>query len=750
MPRDRFLIAPYDQNSGVQTNYKPWLIPDQAFAQLDNAYVFRGRVRKRFGSRWLDNSQLLSRLRIQVDVIAAGTATGNVRVNINDALLTPAVGQAFSVGDTLFTVYNSAVGPQQMYRTDGLASVATYDLTNSDYNITNTGAADGTPVYFYPALPVMGLLSVDGPTINNEPVIGFDRRYAYQYANGWQRLANETNPGDAVWNGSDSQFFWGTTWTGQNVSDRIFFVTNFNETEPNFMRYYNVSTTFWTTFNPLITAADRLVSARIIVPFKNRLVAFNTWEGAVPTQYPQRARYSQAGSPLDPNAWRADIPGLGNAVDASTTESIITVEFIKDRLIVYFERSTWELVFTGNQAYPFVWQKINTELGAESTFSVVPFDKVALGIGNVGIHACSGTNVERIDQKIPQLVFDIHNADEGINRVYGIRDFRTELVYWTLPAVDATATFPYPTRVLIYNYVDSTWGLADDSITAFGYFQPVNGITWDSEEVTWDDEVPWNSGAYQAQALDIIAGNQEGYTFIIDPNEPINAPVLQITNITLSQLGTAFIATIDCIDHNLRQGDYVYLQDMVGTLTIPNLNDLIYPVIDNATYPLTRNQFSVEIDPSIAVDFASTYNGGGVISRVSQIRIRTKEYNFYLQQGRNAFVQRVDFNIDRTDNGKILVDYFVSTSGNFLVEDGQATGMLLGTSVLTTSPYPSIPFEQNATRLWHPVYLQADGECIQLYLYLNDALMKDVGVRNSDFQLHAMVIHAMPTSSRLQ
>ena len=45
---DRFFIAPYDQNSGLQTNVKPWLIPDEAFSELNNAYVFRGRVRKRF------------------------------------------------------------------------------------------------------------------------------------------------------------------------------------------------------------------------------------------------------------------------------------------------------------------------------------------------------------------------------------------------------------------------------------------------------------------------------------------------------------------------------------------------------------------------------------------------------------------------------------------------------------------------------------------------------------------------------
>ena len=98
-------------------------------------------------------------------------------------------------------------------------------------------------------------------------------------------------------------------------------------------------------------------------------------------------------------------------------------------------------MYTGNQVLPFIWQKINTELGAESTFSVVPFDKVILGVGNVGIHACNGANVERIDDKIPDEVFRIHNENEGVQRVYGIRDYDVEMVYWTFPSQEENSTF---------------------------------------------------------------------------------------------------------------------------------------------------------------------------------------------------------------------------------------------------------------------------------------------------------------------
>ena len=440
---DRFFIAPYNENSGLKTDVKPWLIPDEAFSEINNAYVFRGRVRKRFGSRWLGNDSLVSRLRIDIGVITAGTLSGNVRTIIADIGMPTSIGQSFSIGDVVFTVYNPAGGDQQMLRSDNSIAPATYNLTTSAFNITGVALPDNTDVFFYPSLPVMGLLTYEQNSINDEFVIAFDTRYAYQYIGGWTRLNNL--PAASIWTGDNSEFFWATTWSGSNASDKVFFVTNFNI--PDGIRYFFANT--WNFFNyyfsagidspidttdgiggaagivpgasgaigqtfvigntlfavvvangalavtSLTTAAavgtgtfdiatgaytfvgaqinspvyysngNLINTARIIVPFKNRLLLFNTVEAGI--SYPNRCRYSQIGSPLSPSAWFQDYPGKGNFIDASTTEAIITVEFVKDRLIVFFERSTWELVYTGNQVQPFVFQKINTELGAEST-----------------------------------------------------------------------------------------------------------------------------------------------------------------------------------------------------------------------------------------------------------------------------------------------------------------------------------------------------------------------------------------------
>ncbi len=79
----------------------------------------------------------------------------------------------------------------------------------------------------------------------------------------------------------------------------------------------------------------------------------------------------------------------------------------------------------------------------------------------------------------------------------------------------------------------------------------------------------------------------------------------------------------------------------------------------------------------------------------------------------------------------------------------QSGGALLGTSVLQTSPYPSIPYEFSQERLWHPVYFQAEGEYVQFQITQTDAQMLDGVVRISDFQLHAIIATTTPTSQRL-
>jgi len=147
---------------------------------------------------------------------------------------------------------------------------------------------------------------------------------------------------------------------------------------------------------------------------------------------------------------------------------------------------------------------------------------------------------------------------------------------------------------------------------------------------------------------------------------------------------------------------------------------------------------------------SGVYTGGGTVRRVTPIDIYTKQYNFYAEQGRNAAISKVDFLVNRTDDGQCTVDYFASSSDVSLVSGGKSTGSLLGNSALDTKPYELMAQEFDQDRLWHPIYTFASGQYVQLRLYLTDEQVFDPLIVNSGFELHAIVISAQPTSSRLQ
>jgi hypothetical protein len=383
-----------------------------------------------------------------------------------------------------------------------------------------------------------------------------------------------------------------------------------------------------------------------------------------------------------------------------------------------------------------VWQKINTELGSESTFSVVPFDKVVLAIGNTGVHACNGANTERIDNKIPDEIFDIKNVNNSITQVAGIRDYYVEMVYWTF--LDANFKGTFPNQVLVYNYRDSSWSVNDDTITTFGYYEQQSAITWAGSPITWAEATrTWNSLSLESNPRQVIAGNQEGYVFIVDADLARNAAVLQINNIVAASTGI----NVSITNHNLVVGDFISIEYASG-ITFPN-GQLIFEV--NAIVDVN----TININPA---SFTGTYTGGGVAARVSNIQVLSKQWNPYVQEGSNVYLARIDFGVQRTSDGQVTVDYYPSASELSMIEQGTQTGAIMGNNVLETSPYdPTLyPFEQVQDRLWHPIYFQTDGECIQIFIYLTPAQLANPAIAWSDFQLEGMVLHTMSTSERLQ
>lgn len=845
---DRFLIAPL--STGLQLNMPPFLIMDDAFTTLNNAYVWRSRLRKRFGAQYTGNgptstAQIPLYSRLAIALSGPLTLTGGIGVGITDntgaalnattpipwgefrigqyfsigpdtytvvTLSTsilpappllpsfgapattytfntntgvytfagaahntqiyfypngngyhttinplavasgvisgrPALGQMFSVGDDTFTVVNNTPNVfSPMLRSDGLPQVpntATFNFTTGEFVIVDS-ANPSTPVYFYPSEPVMGLTQYNIGVINNHPAYAFDEQFIYTFSNRWLRTGNNVQ-----FHGDDTQFFWAYNYIEESTSNKALFITNFNATvgapaaddDPIWYLYNGA----WKTFAPkILTSGAFIAQALIIVFFKGRLILLNTIErGANGTNYayPNRCRYSQFGSAFSEDAFleKGQVGYLGGgSVDATTDQAIVSAEFIKDRLIVYFERQTYELAYTGNQITPFVWQKLNTELGSQSTYSTVPFDNAVLTIGNTGIHSCNGSNVQRIDQKMPQNVFEFALLLGDNNRICGIRDYYTEAVYWCFRNKSAPATIKFPNQVLLYNYENGTWAYNDDTITTFGYFEQVTGLTWSQILWQWQEwTTQWDSGIEQPGFRQVIAGNQAGFVFQITDDKATNAAVVPITSIGYATSGTNFVATIYSPDHNLTTGQYIIIEDYNGITDLINEVYQVEVVLDANTF-------------NIITDTNNAYLGNAYFRTVSIIDIVSKQWNPYVKDGRDVFVSKIDFAVTKTAHGGFVVDYFASSGDLSTLNTALGTGTLLGTGHVQTSPYATVPREQSATRLWHPIYLQNEGECIQIEISLSDIQALDIDVVDSDFELEALILHCMPTANRLE
>ena len=510
--------------------------------------------------------------------------------------------------------------------------------------------------------------------------------------------------------------------------------------------------------------------ARLIVAFQGRLLLLNTIENnnngagattpitpanyltSTNTQFKNRVRYSHRGSPFASNAWLEPNftynPGAGlviadggGFVDATTEEAIISAEFIKDRLIVYFERSTWELAYTGNEVLPFVWQKINTELGSQATFATVPFDKQVLTIGNTGVHSCNGANVARIDNKIPDNIFQFKVDNDDQLRTCGIRDYRQECVYWAfVEDTEVPNIQRFPNQILLYNYRNDSWAYNDDCFTAFGYFEQQTDTTWNSTNLTWGQaNFTWVSGVVQAQQRVILAGTPEGFVLIINADVSRNAPSMQITNMTIpSALSGIGYVDLLIINHNLALNDYIAVENLNIGIVAPQI---IYQVV---------GVLSPDIVTIYAPDIVGAYLGGGTLARVSNIEILSKQWNPYANKDRNFYLAKIDFAVQRTGNGQVTVDYYPSSTELSMIEEGNATGSIMGNNILETTPYALYPLEAIQDLLWHPIYFQSVGQFIQIAIFYSPQQIINTAIAWEDFELQALTLFTQSTSQRLE
>lgn len=744
--------------TGLVQSRQEFLLPNDAYPTLNNAYVWRERIKRKQGY------QLLGRLRRTFLSLSLGNSQASPWTFIIYSTLippiTPEANAEIQLGSVVITI-GAIVFTDQGNGTltsPTVGNSGTINYVTGSVTLTHTaGAGVATTINFnyYPALPVMGLRSRELNNINNEMMIAFDQVYAYRFgSSGFQEFIPGT-----TWSGTDSNFFWSTNYWVGTGNLKIFWVTNFSGPAGDPIRYTNGIN--WANFNPIINAAnDRLEQCLAMLPFRGRMVTFNTWEGqtlGTSVNFPNRIRWSAIGNPfttadaivsvVSADAWRDDIRGKGGFLNIPTSEDIVSVGFVRDNLVIYCESSTWQLKYTGRSIAPFQIEKVNSELGVKATFSQVQFDTSLVGVGDKGVVECDSYKSDRIDIKIPDLVFYFSNKNNGGIRVHGIRNFQQKLAFWIYPySADDDDAVPviYPNKRLIYNYENDSWAIFDDSLTCLGTFQSQISRTWASSKFKWRKaNFPWVNRP--ALFPSIVGGNQQGYVEYLD-QQTINDVSLSITNIIGNNPN---VTQIKVVNHNLQTGQIVQISGIIPTTNYSGLNGVNFFVVrkdaDNL-YLYNYNPISGQWDIPQVDDF-STYAGGGQLAIRDNFNIVSKKFNF-MEEGQKIQIGYIDILMDTTDSGAISLNMYIDYQDSF-VSNTSPQNSVEGTNLPDTVFNSVVPTSASAlgvpesTKNWQRVFCPTRANFLTVEWTLNNAQMNGVACE-SDVQIDSQIIYLRP------
>jgi hypothetical protein len=885
---EKIVVGPI--NRGLKSDREAFVIDNDSFPTLVNAYQWRGRVKRKRGTSLLGR---LSRF------LAITDGSGNRVVTITPQPISSGI-STFVIGSDIFVdpggaspvnlVTNSTTGSATLNRTTGVLTITTSQPT--------------TAIIYYPTLPVMGLEDLAINANQFPGTLAFDTRYSYNILTAspfsiydvsfYNNPATGTYAGyvqkgtwtRTSWNGQDYQQFWtvnyqgalwatngiallngvfsptnvgmqfapantityvsntATTitltitgsplvigdfvflneWAGTNSNTLNFqsgyvtqitpniiitlpnatlgagpytpgivqYLTNRSDTKKDCLRWYNGDPTTgnpnnqlfatghgWVNFMPPLSQSSfsiadlpprqyYLVGARLIVPFKDRLLFFGAVVQAStgnPIYLQDTIVYSQNGTPyytasFTPNpditsatttfnpilvpdnqiatasAYFSDSTGFGGFLTAGISQDITSASSNEDVLIVGFNFLQARLVYTGNDVVPFNLFVINSELGTGSTFSTINMDQGVMTRGSRGFIITNQTSAQRIDLDIPDQSFQISNVENGTERMCAQRDFIQEWVYFTYPVNNDNSAYKFPNQTLQYNYRDNSWAIFNECYTTYGTFRKQDGFIWSTVGNTfstwsrWNE--PWDAGSSTLLEPTVIGGNQQGFILLRDDGTD-EGNSLAIQNISGS--------TVTSPNHSLNNGDYIVISNVNGTMGA-QVNGKVFSVQST-----TANTFS--LSPSIDV---ATYEGSGFIKRLYIPFIQTKQFPVSWGMAKKTRIGPQQYLLTGTANSQIQLLIFLSqnqnsnpalayNAGNILPDPNTINDSLVYSSVLYTCPESTnlglTPANTNLQmivnsstgtttqqQIWHRMNTSLIGDTVQIGFTLSDAQMR--------------------------
>ncbi len=184
-----------------------------------------------------------------------------------------------------------------------------------------------------------------------------------------------------------------------------------------------------------------------------------------------------------------------------------------------------------------------------------------------------------------------------------------------------------------------------------------------------------------------------------------------------------------------------------------SLNDSIYQVVFIDTNTISLNKWdATEEDYFEDFEFTpattSLYVGCGEISLLPKMKIQTKDFNPYTQQGTQLKISYVDLLTDsQIITEEELPNTVPSVSINLYIDSAinQAANLIVGNQRLETSlPSPYYPKDLTSDYSWHRFFATSAGQFMRIEITYDNALMNDMHTHQSNFTMNAMRLWVRP------
>lgn len=403
----------------------------------------------------------------------------------------------------------------------GWTNLAPYSISISDGTSTITDKGDGT-------FTASGNLNPGGTSTIDYATGAISLNLTAANTNTYTWTA--TLQGD-YFTGNGTNFFNATNWKPSDTATGYLYLTNNVDRITLFDGINLARPAYVTKLSHLATLVNDIKTCLDIKIYKNRLLLIRPTLVGSNTPEAQSIRFSRQFIPQD---LVSDSAGHGGNEVAPTGDWIMSSQFVRDIINVFFLNSTWIFISTNSDFSPFRWTKINSSKSTQAPYGSIAYDTECTSMGNKGLIISNGVSVNRYDESIIDQYLDIEPKSFG--QCYGQRYDLYQQALMLYPDVSDASGSNFQTtssRILVFNFLEKTWSIYKLPLSCLGLGQTTSDATWANFDPvtgiepfagqTWEEwDKAWNSYLSLADQPALLGGGLDGFVYELDSAETDN------------------------------------------------------------------------------------------------------------------------------------------------------------------------------------------------------------------------------------